>query len=102
MRKNDKTLGAITNVLNCGRGDSWNKAYGIFRPMKDWTASEWIQYGVITIVFTDGLIHLSTGMGLVDLMKAGINMIKEEVMFRKNNSEEEPTEAVDVEFYETV
>ena len=102
MRKiNDTVAGRITNILNAGRGDSWNKSYGIFRPMKEWNTTDWMQYAVVTIAFTDGLLHLSTGMGIVDLVKASITMVKENVMtLKQNNSEEESVETVDVNFYE--
>lgn len=49
----NEQLGRITKVLNKGR-DSWNNAYGIFRPMKEWKSREWLQYIIICINFIAG------------------------------------------------
>lgn len=54
MKLTNEQLGRITNVLNKGRGDSWNNAYGIFRPMKEWKSREWMQYIMLSITFIAG------------------------------------------------
>lgn len=57
MRKlNDEQTGRIMNILNKGYGDSWNHNYGIFRPMKEWKAIDWLQYVVVSIVFVLGIL----------------------------------------------